>query len=140
MLSELRHVHIELLEAIAELEALVNAEVRDEAALGIVRYKLTRISGRRRTLVDAVCDRVGPGLEGVEADQFKLFTAARLGQRALSSKHIAAWGLRDIVRDWSGYRAASTLMRAAMREQITVERLILYPLLERAAHTAAAAA
>lgn len=138
MLSELKAVHAELRAGIAELAALVHRPAPDEAALSAARLKLTKLSRRRRSLIDcticpALHDAPQPGAAAL-ADL--LFEGARLA--AKSSEHISRWTMTAIRADWPGYQRASAEMRASMLKRIDREAAVLYPLLQGQLRTAAA--
>ena len=130
MLTELKAIHDQLREAIAELAAVVTQPEMNDEALTAARLKLTRLSRRRRSFSDCT---VLPQLHDVPAaDTARLedlrLEAARLGVQ--SSEHIGRWTMRSIAADWPGYQRASAAMRASMLKRIEREATILYPLLE----------
>lgn len=131
MLAELKRTHDNLSELLTQLESLT-AGVFDDAAVTDTRWKLTRESNRRKKLLETV---IFPHLlskaTGAEAQRISdlKVEAARLA--AESSAHIGLWTRKRIALDWSGYQRASRQVRNSMRERITSERAVLYPLLDR---------
>jgi hypothetical protein len=129
MLNELRQIHEEMEAALEGLDALTSEPVLDESRLANARLKLSRVSGRRRRIVDAatlqLLDDAGP------ADARKLRALRELNaiQLEASTRHIGTWGLRHIQADWPGYCRASVSMRQSLRDLIAADRDTLYPLL-----------
>jgi hypothetical protein len=130
VLTELKDIHSQLRDAIAELAAVVTRSERDDEALTAARLKLTRLSRRRRSFID--CSIFPQLLDVPAADAARLeelrLEAARLAVQ--SSNHIGQWTMRSITADWAGYQRASAAMRASMLKRIEREAAILYPLLE----------
>jgi hypothetical protein len=115
--------------ALAELESETRRSVPDEGALSATRLKLTRISGRRRALIDC---KIGPTLHDVSVEDLRRLGALRRAaaeMAALSSQHIGRWTMRAILADWDGYRRESNVMRNTMLQRIDEESAIIYPLL-----------
>ena len=123
----LRTLHGELLAALAELEAATSQSSFDEATLSNIRYRLSRVSGARRKLVESLCtDLIA---RGESAEPLRALRDANLATRAISTTHIGTWSLREVSNDWPGYCRASATMRARMRRQIEREKTVLYPYL-----------
>lgn len=121
----LRTMHEELLAALAELERATGESSFDEATLSHIRYRLSRVSGARRKLVEALCtDLIA---RGEPAEPLRALRDANAATRAVSTTHIGMWSLRDVAKDWAGYCRASATMRARMRRQIEREKAVLYP-------------
>ena len=136
MLSELKAIHAELREAIAALEAIVERPAPDDELLSAARLKLSRLSRRRRSMIEC---SIYPLLHDVGAHDAARIADLRLeGARMMvqSSEHIGRWTMREICADWPGYQRASAEMRRSMIRRIQCEAATLYPLLE--AHQAAA--
>jgi hypothetical protein len=130
VLTELKDIHHQLREAIAELAAVVTRQQMDDAALTAARLKLTRLSRRRRSFIDC---SVLPKLHDLATAEAALVADLRLESARLgveSSEHIGRWTMRSITADWAGYQRASAAMRASMLKRIEREAAILYPLLE----------
>lgn len=132
MLVELKELHRELLAAIAAVEVLVAAAEPDRSRLPAARARLTNASARRRRWID---NHVYPHLLGrLPADDERQFDRLRTENIALrdqSLQHVTRWTTEAIARDWNGYRDASALMTATMRQRIAAEQALLYPLLDR---------
>lgn len=130
-MSDLAALHEAMIAALDALEAQTALDRPDEPVLAAVRYRLTRASAQRRKVVEAMCadliardPAVSPQLRALQARHGELLKT--------SAAHIGAWGLRDIQRDWQGYRRASEALRASMRRDIELEKMVLYPYLPQA--------
>jgi hypothetical protein len=137
VLRELRQIHDELREAIARLAAVLQGESCEEHLLAKARLNLSRLSGRRRALIQCT---IAPSLHdvgGAEGARLRDLLLDDAGLMVNSSRHVARWTIQAIREDWAGYQQASAAMRAAMLKRIEREAEILYPLLERAPEGAA---
>jgi hypothetical protein len=128
-MSDLRMLHDELLQMLDELEGLTARAAPDEAAIAAVRYRLTRTSGARRRLVEALCLELQLAVPESAAAALEELHAATAAATVMSADHISRWSLREIMKDWQGYCRASEVMRAAIRGQVAEEKRVLYPLL-----------
>jgi hypothetical protein len=126
-MSDLRQLHRDLLEAIDALAELTSRTNPDEAALATVRYRLSRLSGERRRMVEALCVELGPQMTLTDAAALRSLREDTAATRFESSAHVTGWSLRDVVKDWPGYCAASAKMRQSMLQQIEREKQLLYP-------------
>ena len=130
LLADLRQAHQDLLGALAALEEQTARPEPDAAYTG-ARWRLSVASRKRRQLVAEASTallRVLPPYEAQSIERLKSEEAQRLRE---SAAHVQAWPAARVAADWGGYRAASALIRAAMRRRIASERAALYPLLER---------
>ena len=59
----------------------------------------------------------------------ELLNAGGKDNMITSTQHIGSWTLRQIADRWPDYCAASTRMRADMRQRIRSEKEVIYPLL-----------
>ena len=129
MLSDLRESHQLLLAELQALEDATGNDAPDARDLAAIRWRLSRASRRRRSLVDQACDRLLPGASPATARQI-LALREGLGEAlAASTRHVGCWTIDAVLADWAGYRAASAAMRRSMRQRITAEQALLYPLL-----------
>jgi len=126
----LRTLHEELVTTLAELEGVTHQSSFDEPTLSNIRYRLSRVSGARRKLVESLCMELIA--RGEPAEQLRALREENLATRGISTAHIGAWNLPAVANDWPGYCRASATMRARMRRQIEREKLVLYPYLEKA--------
>jgi len=137
-LVRLKACHAALESALQALDALTRKAVPDRGELASTRLALSQASSRRTRCLNndvypavlAMGDRAAQ--ENVRALQSD---GARL--RAHSTEHVAAWNLDRAMNDWDGYRRASAEMRATMRDRLTRERTLLYPLLSAVRASAA---
>jgi len=130
VLSQLKALHIDLRLTIAELAVEVAKSEPDHDRLSAVRLKLTRLSGRRKSLIEC---SITPHLRNVSPEDARRIADLRhdaSGIAVATSDHIARWTTRQIAADWPGYRRASAVMRAAMLKRIDQEAAVFYPLLE----------
>jgi len=135
LLSELKAIHAELREAIAELAAIVSQTAPDEEALSRTRLKLTRLSRRRSALIrSATFSDPHDAAITAQLDDLRL-EATNLMVK--SSEHITRWTTRAILADWAGYQRASAEMRKSMLRRIEREAALLYPLLQGKARQSA---
>lgn len=130
VLTQLKALHAELREAIGALEAVVARPTFDDAAVSAARLRLSRLSSRRRSMIECsifpLLHDVAP-VDATRIADLRLETAKLLVQ---SSEHIGRWTMREIAADWSGYQRASAEMRRSMIRRIQREAAVLYPLLE----------
>ena len=133
-MANLQALHQQLLAMLAELEALTAEPGLDEARLSLGRYRLSRVSGERRRLVDRLCAEMAARATPEQAAELQALRRSTVDTRIASTAHIGTWTPREIAADWQGYCRASALMRARMRSQIAAEKALLY------AHVTAAAA
>ena len=129
-MSDLQTLHEQLLAMLEELKELTAQPAPDEAALASLRYRLTRVSGARRRLVDSLCVELQLALPPGEAAAVRALREASIAAMTSSSDHIGTWSLRQLAKDWPGYCQASEHVRGAMRAQIDAEKTVLYPYLE----------
>jgi transposase len=137
-MANLRILHDELLAALSEMEALTGRPSFDESELSRLRYRLSRVSGERRRLVEQLCLSLADHVGGAPAEHLRAVYAGSVEARSASNAHIGAWSIREVASDWEGYRRASAKMRAVMLAQIAAEKAALYPRLDPSAFSSAA--
>ena len=136
LLSQLKDAHRQMREAIAELASVLSEPHPDFQALSRARMKLTRTSGRWRTLVQCT---ILPALNDIAPAQMQQLDALRRDAAAFAvrkSDHIARWSIRATEADIAGYLRASADMRRSLLGRVDREAAILYPLLEAKAAAA----
>ena len=126
-MADLQSLHEELRAALIELERLTARPECDGSRLSLLRYRLSRVSGERRKLVERMCATLLEHATGHEAERLRAVRDGSLRARGASNAHIGAWSLREVEADWPGYCAASAKMRATMLAQIAAEKAALYP-------------
>jgi len=130
VLNQLKAVHAELRDGIAALESVVVRPAPDDEPLSVARLRLSRLSSRRRTMIET---QIYPLLTSLSPEEARQVNALRFETAELlvrSSRHIGKWTVRAIWADWAGYQRASAEMRRSMLRRIQREAAILYPLLE----------
>ena len=132
MLAELRAIHEELLAVIGELDQLTQDDVPNQSAVAGARARLGRASGKRRALFDMACNYLGKTATPADAQKIRSLRDLNATQLESSTKHIGAWGLRQLVQDWPEYVHTAAPMRQSMRDLIAADRGVLLPMLERA--------
>jgi hypothetical protein len=133
MPADLIKLHDELASALDALERLTAADSPDQAALAAARLRLSRASGSRRRLIDAMTTRLLETASPAEAARLRAYRDINAAQLHSSTSHIGNWGIRHVMEDWAGYRQASAQMRQSLRDLMAEDRKTLYPLLSRAA-------
>lgn len=129
MLADLKGLHGELQEAIAALADLTSRSEPDVEALSAARLRLSRLSRRRRSLIEC---SIRPMLRDTSATDTLAISALAVEtaeQSVRSSEHVGRWSLSTIRGDWEGYRRASAEMRMEMLRRIEHEATVIYPLL-----------
>jgi len=130
LLSQLKNAHDEMRAAIMELADVLSTPERDFQALAKARMKLTRASGKWRTLVQ--CE-ILPRLNDVSPDVARQIAELRRESAEFSvrkSQHIARWSGRATEADIAGYLRASAEMRRLLLGRLDREAALFYPLLE----------
>jgi uncharacterized protein (DUF2236 family) len=130
LLSQLKDIHNQLRETIAQLADLLAEPNVNLEALSRTRMKLTRVSGQGRaflqcTVLPALRDV--PPAQARQIDQLRRDAAMQVIDK---SNHLARWSARATQADLAGYKRASADMRRSMLQRIEQEAAVLYPLLE----------
>jgi hypothetical protein len=133
MPADLKALHEELAATLAELDRLTAQDTPDQTALASARLRLSRASGNRRRLVETLTNKLLETASPAEAEQLRGYRERNAAQLHASTSHIGKWGLRHVMDDWQGYRAASVKMRQSLRDLMADDRTTLYPLLVRTA-------
>lgn len=133
MLAEFRALHEELNAAMDELDRLTAAPAPDQSAVAAARSRLSKASGKRRTLFDMATNYLGKTATPADAEKIRRLRDLNATQLQASTAHIGAWGLRQLVADWPGYVRTAAPMRRSMRDLIAADRATLMPMLERLA-------
>lgn len=139
MLGQLKDIHGQVRETIAELAEILSAADPDLRALAGTRMKLTRLTGRWRTLVQCT---ILPELSHVAPSQGDRLAELRREAADFAVKksaHIARWSSRATEADIAGYRRSSVEMRKGLLARVELEETILCPLLEAKATERASA-
>ncbi|MGQ0589752.1 MAG: hypothetical protein ACT4N8_09505 [Sphingosinicella sp.] len=129
--DELQQAHHDLLAALATLEELTAEPRPDPGRYPNARWRLSLASRRRRTVTTAACTELLGTASPDEASIIRALIAGEAHKLGESASHVRKWCMDAIAADWSGYCAASNALRKSMRDRITAEQAVLYPLLDR---------
>ncbi len=132
MLAELKAIHVELEAAMDELDRLTQDAVPNQTAVASARARLSKASGKRRGLFDMACNALGKSATAADAEKLRQVRELNAAQLKISTAHIGAWGLRQLVENWPDYVRTAAPMRQSMRDLIAADRAVLFPMLERA--------
>lgn len=89
-------------------------------------------AAKRRALFDTATNYLGKTATPAEAAQIRSLRDLNATQLESSTKHIGAWGLRQLVADWPEYVRTAAPMRQSMRDLMAADRKTLLPMLDRA--------
>ena len=137
MLGQLKEIHDQVRGVVAELAGILAETKPDLQALARTRMKLTKLTGKWRTLIQCT---ILPELSHVGPDQARQLAELRREAAAFAvkkSNHITRWSSRATEADVAGYRRASADMRRSLLSRVDLEAGILYPLLGTKATTRA---
>lgn len=130
MRDELCALHDAITAHLQELETMLTRATVDRADLANVRWRLSRASKQRLSMLER---RIYPHLTGLmseaEARAVRQLQEATGPLVAQTVSHVCTWTVDHIVSDLAGYKSASAMMRTTMRARIKLERDVLYPLL-----------
>lgn len=129
MLDSLRRLHEDILAKLDELEGLTSLPQPPMDRLPVLRQALTRSSRARTMLLERVYDRLIAESAPTKRAALELLKSDGKDNMITSTQHIGSWTLRQIADRWPDYCAASTKMRADMRQRIRSEQDLIYPLL-----------
>ena len=133
MLAEFKAVHDELEAAMNELDQLTRDEAPNQFAVANARARLGKASGKRRALFDMACNYLSKHAAPADAAKLRQIRELNATQLEASTKHIGAWGLRQLVENWPEYVRTAAPMRQSMRDLIAADRAVLLPMIERQA-------
>ena len=132
LLAELQGTHRDLLEQMANMEAITSERDYDVARLATGRWKISQASLARRTLANRICEYLLRRCEPAEARALKDLQATDRALLRVSAEHVGHWRAAQIAEDWRGYCCASRAVRSRMHAHVAVEQKVLYGILERA--------
>lgn len=132
MLAEFKALHEELIAAMDELDRLTAEPEPNQSAVASARSRLSKASGKRRTMFDMATNYLAKTATPADADKIRQLRDLNAAQLQASTAHIGAWGLRQLVADWEGYVRTAAPMRQSMRDLIAADRATLMPMLEKA--------
>lgn len=132
MLAEFEALHAELEAAMDELDRLTAESAPTPTAVASARARLSKASGKRRSLFDRATNHLGKTASPPDAQRIRGLRELNATQLEASTRHIGAWGLRQLTEDWAGYVRTAAPMRQSMRDLIAADRATLLPMLARA--------
>lgn len=130
-LTELRHAHGKLLQAMGDLDKITRGPVPPKQGIVEARWNISRASLTRRLLWHRIDKYLSNPLLGYEPTLAQLRQTDQNLLRA-SSEHVGRWTIDRILSDWPAYCQASHAIRWKMKAAIEGETRLLYPLLENA--------
>ena len=133
LLVQLRGAHDALLQEMANLEQVTRGPLPELARFAASRWRLSQASLRRRSLSARVVQQLAGRVEGPERENLAAFQQADRGMMQRSAEHVRNWTNEAIVQKWASYCEASRLIRQHMDAHVSLERQLLYPMLERLA-------
>jgi hypothetical protein len=129
MLEQLRRLHADILAKLDALDALTSLPQPPMDRLPALRQALTRSSRARTMLLERAYDQLIADAPPARKAGLELLRAQGKDNLITSTQHIGSWTLRQIADRWPDYCAASTKIRADMRQRIRSEKELIYPLL-----------
>jgi hypothetical protein len=132
MSEDLSKLHGELLVLIDELETMTAEMKPDWQRLTRLRWQLSRLSWlRQKLLEDFIFPHLIKRAAPVELENISRLRDINTDALAASRRHVAFWTIERTLADWAGYRKGSLEMREVMRDRISLEKAVLYPLIDR---------
>ncbi|WP_157082780.1 hypothetical protein [Sphingomonas asaccharolytica] len=129
MLEMLRRLHDDILAKLDALEALTSLPQPPMDRLPALRQALTRSSRARTMLLERAYGQLIAECPPAKKAALEVLKTSGKDNLITSTQHIGSWTLRQIADRWPEYCAASTRMRADMRQRIRSEKDLIYPLL-----------
>lgn len=129
-LSELKEAHEGLLCAIETLAQLTRGTVPDKGELAAARWRVSAASLSRRLIWGRIHSSLARRVTDLDVDrELRHLQQVDISLMRASAKHVGTWSLAGIIDDWAGYRQASKDMLCKMKEGISEEKRLLYPIL-----------
>ncbi len=117
----------------ASFNELTMGPVPDHAALAAARWRLSNASFHRRTLSARIIQFLGRRTEIGASEAICAMRSADGQMMQRSAEHVRDWTVQAITGDWEGYCRASREIRAHMTNYLSLEREVMFPLLQRLA-------
>ena len=133
LLGQLAGAHDQLMVEMENLERITHEPQPEPGELTAGRWRISQASLQRRTLAASIHDFLANRLDGPDLQTVKKVQSADQDMMRLSARHVGAWTMQAISRNWQGYCDASKAIRSQMRSQILLERELIFPLLEKLA-------
>jgi hypothetical protein len=129
LLASFQSAHRKMEAAIADLDAIIAVEAPDMSELCAARLRLSQANLARQQISRQVCDQIIERIAAGNAEAVRDLQRREQEQIQLTSLLVRTWSLKDVQRNWAGYRDASLVVREQLRAIVDAERRILYPLL-----------
>jgi hypothetical protein len=133
LLAQLSGAHDQLMVEMENLERITHVPQPESGELTAGRWRISQASLKRRSLAARIQDFLSNRLDGADLQSVKKVQLADQDMMRRSARHVGAWTMQAISKDWRGYCDASHEIRAHMKAQILLERQLLFPLLEKLA-------
>jgi hypothetical protein len=133
LLAQLSGAHDQQMVEMENLERITHVPQPESGELTAGRWRISQASLKRRSLAARIQDFLSNRLDGADLQSVKKVQLADQDMMRRSARHVGAWTMQAISKDWQGYCDASHEIRAHMKAQILLERQLLFPLLEKLA-------
>lgn len=131
VLESLRSAHDALVAAMADLGGVLTSDWPEPPRYTAARWRLSNLSRKRRTLVNAVTMELRSHFPGSKA--LEDLAQSERAMLDASTRHVGAWPPERVAAEWAAYREASTSIRTRMQAHVDAEQSVLYPMLEQLA-------
>ena len=130
LLMELCHAHEALQKAMSRLGALTHGPLPTNNCVVEARWQISRASLSRRMLWGRIHTHLSTRASPKTANALKKLQESDMALLRASSQHVGKWTIEAVLSDWEGYAPASRDIRWKMSSAISLEKRLLYPLLE----------
>ena len=117
LLEQLSGAHDQLMVEIENIERITHGPQPESGEITVGRWRISQASLKRRTLAASIHDFLANRLDGADVESVKKVQLADQDMMRLSARHVGAWPIKAISKDWQGYCDASDAIRAHMRTQ-----------------------
>lgn len=131
LLAALQAAHRQIESALNGIEAVGATEIPDLAKFSAARLKIGQLNLVRRQIARKVFSHLISVTSAEQGESLRAMQRRDLELSQLLSEHIGHWTPTAIQIDWQGYCDAAKKMRNQLREMVSLERSILYPLLQQ---------
>lgn len=133
LLTEAQLAHDAVLQEIANFNQVTFGPMPDHASLATARWRLSSASLQRGILSARIIQFLGGRADTAASQAICAFRSADDQMLHRSARHVRDWTVRSIAKDWAGYCNASREIRAHMANHLSLERELIFPLLEHPA-------
>lgn len=132
-LAALAAAHVEVEPCLAALERLMEKDyLAASPEFSTTRHRLARANLGRAQVAREACGHLLSITPPAEAEALRDLHQREVDHFQLISQHIRRWSPQAVERDWDGYRAATRAVIDQVRQLLSLERKLIFPLLERA--------